>query len=218
MRRALIFANGDVQDGAMVRRAIEDNKNSIVVAADGGSRIAHHFNLPIHTIIGDMDSVSSDMLNALVVEGTQVRRFPPEKDFTDLELALTYVVEELNIRSISIVGGLGGRIDQTLANIYLLSLPILSTCDVYMVAGKQSLRLLTSGQYVISGASGDTISLIPIGGSVKGIYTENLYYPLRNETLYFGPARGISNVMEDEKASISIREGMLLLIHTIGQA
>ncbi|PJF21346.1 MAG: thiamine diphosphokinase [Phototrophicales bacterium] len=217
MSQALIFANGDIIDGEMVRRAIAQANQPLVIAADGGARLAQFYNLPIHLVIGDMDSLSSTEQANLEVQHIPLKRFPTEKDQTDLELALHYAIEQ-RIHWIRIIGGIGDRFDQTLANVYLMSLPDLQDVDIRMVAGKQEIRLVYPGKYQIDGAPGDTLSLIPISGDVQGIYTENLKYPLKHETLKFGPARGISNVMLTAQASIIFTTGMLLLVHTIGRA
>ncbi|HYK08073.1 MAG TPA: thiamine diphosphokinase, partial [Candidatus Eisenbacteria bacterium] len=66
----------------------------------------------------------------------------------------------------------------------------------------------------LSGKKGDLLSLIPLSPEVTGITTKNLYYPLRNETLYFGLPRGISNVFTEDSAEVSFAKGMLLFVHT----
>ncbi len=198
----------------MVRRALTSACAARIVAADGGARVARYFGLAIDILIGDMDSADSAQLTA---QGVDVRRYPPEKDETDLELALILAAEE-GAEWIRVIGGVGDRLDQTLANVYLLALPVLEGCDVRMVAGKQEVRLLHPGEYQINGAKGDTVSLIPLGGAASGVRTENLRYPLRDETLEFGPARGISNVMQANSALIQLNEGLLLLVYTVGRA
>lgn len=217
MHQALIFANGEIADGIMVQRALAAAQSPLVIAADGGARVASHFGYAVHTVIGDMDSLTAQELDALVAAGADLQHYPAEKDATDLEIALNYASER-GMSWIRIIGGLGGRIDQTLGNIYLLALPALKELDVRLVAGKQATRLLYPGEHTILGAPGDTISLIPLGGAVHGIHTYDLYYPLKNETLDFGPARGVSNVMNGETARVSLQQGKLLLVHTVGRA
>lgn len=68
------------------------------------------------------------------------------------------------------------------------------------------------------GAIGDTLSLIPFQDDVVGIITNGLEYALRGETLHFGPARGVSNVIISPEASVTFKSGILLIIHTIGHA
>lgn len=215
--QALIFANGSTHDGPMPRRTLADTPDALMVAADGGVRVARDFGVTIHTIIGDMDSVSESDLAVLGAQGVEMLRYPAEKDETDLELALQWVAGQ-GIRWIRVFGAMGGRLDQTLANIYLLALPSLRGCDVRLVSRNQATWLLFPGHHTMNGAPGDTVSLIPLSGEVKGVQTTGLHYPLKNETLVFGPARGISNVIQSEAAQVSFSDGLMLVVHTLGRA
>lgn len=217
MKQALIFANGEPNDGPMVRRALRAGRGARIIAADGGALVAEHFGLLVDTIIGDMDSLTSDQVKRFEGRGATIVRHPAEKDATDLELALIAAADD-GFDWIRIIGGLGGRFDQALANVYLLALSQLEHCNVGLVAGKQSIRLLRPGTHELNGNPGDTISLIPVGGDVRGITTRNLKYALSDETLRFGPARGVSNVMETSMAEITVADGILMCVHTIGRA
>lgn len=217
MTHYLIFANGDVADGPMVRRALHQAQQPVVLAADGGARAAAHFGLAVDLVIGDFDSLSEAEQQRLSDAGAAFHRHPVEKDCTDLELALKHAAAQ-DAPWIRVIGGLGDRFDQTMANVYLLALPELDGRDVRLVAGRQDIRLLKPGTHPIRGQVGDTVSLLPIGGAATGIHTSGLYYPLDDEPLTFGPARGISNVLTETEASVRIGEGLLLLIHTDGRA
>lgn len=215
--KILIFANGERADGPMTQRALAAAPDARIVAADGGARVAQSFGLPVHVVIGDMDSLEAAELSALAEQGAAVHRYPEEKDETDLELALKWAAAQ-GAGWIRILGAVGNRLDQTLSNVYLLALPELQGRDVRLVAGRQETWLLRPGAWPISGAAGDTISLIPLNGAAQGVRTGGLYYPLRGETLAFGPARGISNVMQADRALVEVQEGFLLVIHTLGRA
>lgn len=217
MTHYLIFANGEPNDGPMVRRTLEGAAGARVVAADGGAHVASYFGFSPQVVLGDMDSIGENTLHALDTQGVEIHRHPPEKDETDLEIALKWAAAQ-GAEWIRIVGGIGGRFDQVLANVYLLALAELQGCDVQIIAGKQAIRLLSPGTYTLQGAAGDTLSLLPLGCDAVGIQTEALKYPLQDETLRFGPARGISNVMLADTAQITLREGLLLVVHTIGRA
>jgi thiamine pyrophosphokinase len=217
MRHALIFANGDLNDGTMVRRALESRHDALLVAADGGARMAVSLGLRPHVVIGDMDSLTADELAELKHSGSEIHQYPAEKNETDLELALMLVAER-GATWIRIIGAVGDRLDQTISNVYLLTLPQLTNCDARMVAGKQQIWLMPAGEHTLNGEAGDTISLLPISGDVHGVSTDGLYYPLRGETLVFGPARGVSNVMNGQHATVRVESGTLLCVHTIGRA
>lgn len=214
---AFIFANGDTDDGPVVRQALESYPDARIIAADGGLRQAQYFGLQPHIIIGDMDSLSPEELTTAALTRAEIHRFPPEKDETDLELALLHTAS-IGASHIRIFAGLGKRLDQTISNIYLLALPALHDIDVRIVAGKQEVWLAYPGETVIEGEVDDTLSLIPLNGEVARVRTENLYYPLKEETLRFGPARGVSNVMTAATARVWHASGVLLIVHTLGRA
>ena len=203
--QVLIFANGEAKPGSMVDQAIQRLHSPHVLCADGGALHARKFGLKPHTIIGDLDSLTAPQVEQFAADGTEILRFPTQKDETDLELALSWCLEK-QVSEIVIIGALGGRIDQTLANIILLALPELRRIPIEIVDGDTSLRLLRPGSHDICGRTGDTISLIPLADSVRGIITTNLEYPLRGETLPLGPARGISNVMSQRPRDNRIRQ------------
>ena len=213
----ILFGNGNAQDGSMVQRSLTHLSNPYILCADGGALNAVKFGYTPQTIIGDLDSLTAQQVTDFKAQGATIEQYPPEKDETDLELALHWCIAH-DASNIYIIGGLGGRFDQTLANIYLLTLPELEATHIEVVDAEQSIRLLQVGQHNISGNIGDTISLIPISNQVTGITTHNLQYPLNNETLHVGPARGVSNVMTTTTAQISIEAGALLIVHTVGRA
>lgn len=214
---AFIFANGSTDDGPQVRRELAAYPDAWIIAADGGARQAQYYGLHIHTTIGDLDSLDVDELAHLKQQGTEILQFPPEKNETDLELALLLAAQH-QVKHIRVFSALGDRLDQTLSNIYLMALPPLRRLDVRLTAGKQQAWLIYPGDNLVQGANGDTVSLIPLAGEAHGIRTENLYYPLSDETLRFGPARGVSNVMQTDTAHVIFESGVLLVVHTLGRA
>jgi thiamine pyrophosphokinase len=201
----------------MVREALDAASHAQIIAADGGARVARYYDLMPDTVIGDMDSLTADEVQQLENRGVEIQRYPVEKDSTDLELALKLAADR-DMTWIRVIGGLGGRFDQMLANVYLLALDELQTRDVALVAGEQRLWLLREGTHALRGTEYDTVSLLPVGGDVHGLSSDGLKYALNDETLCFGPARGISNVMLAAEATLTLREGLLLCVHTRGRA
>ena len=181
------------------------------VAADGGALPLMRLGLPPHLVIGDMDSLDAAALDALAAGGAELRRFRRDKDETDLELALLYAAAQ-GAQAIDIIGALGGRWDHTLANVALLALPELRGRQVRMLAPGQTL-MLVPGALDIPGKVGDTVSLIPLAGPAHGVTTRGLQYPLRDATLSFERARGVSNVLLEPPGRVEVRAGLLLLVH-----
>ncbi len=149
----LIFANGDLNDGPAVRAALAAPGPRLVIAADGGLAAAISFNVTPDVIIGDMDSADSDLLARARAKGAEVITFPAHKDETDLELALLEA-RRRGSRTIRVIGFYGGRLDQTLGNIYLLNLPALDDADVRLISHAQTTRLARPGETLINGQGG----------------------------------------------------------------
>ncbi len=209
----LIFANGDLVDAQWVKPFLQEA--TAVIAADGG---AHHVLAADHlpdVVIGDLDSLDQPTLDQLTQDGVEILRFPAEKDETDLELALLYAVEQFPDQEILVLGVLGGRLDQTLANILLLAHPELAGRMVRLVEEHQRAWLFRE-QTEILGVVGDTVSLIPLGGEAQVLSTAGLKWPLHDDVLAFGPARGVSNVLTAVSATVTLRRGTVLCIHTDG--
>lgn len=206
--RAVIFANGEITDIALVKPLIR--ADDFIVSADGGMRYIHALDLQPHLIIGDMDSISPALLDYAKNNEIQIMRFPTAKDETDLELA----VGEVKVRGFDaclVIGALGGRTDQTLANVWMLAHADSTEMTLEFDDGCESLNLIRD-HIIITGNEGDTVSLIPLFPSVSGITTSGLLFPLVNESLYPEQTRGISNVMTGKKAEINIESGKLLCV------
>jgi hypothetical protein len=65
-----------------------------------------------------------------------------------------------------------------------------------------------------AGRAGDLVSLVPFGGSARGVTTDGLRFPLRGEDLAVGRTRGVSNVRTGTTARITLESGRLLVIET----
>ncbi len=208
--RVIIFANGEIHHPQRVLEIIQDG--DVLIAADGGARHCLGLGLLPKLVIGDLDSLTEGELRDLEEAGAEIQRHPPDKDETDLELALIKA-EELKPDEIIIFGALGARWDMTLANVLLMAHPDFASIPICIVDGPQEISLLRSGQAKeIQGQPGDTISLIPLMRDARGITTLGLEYPLENATLRFGVTRGVSNVMHSQHARVQLEEGLLVIV------
>jgi thiamine pyrophosphokinase len=150
-----------------------------------------------------------------------VDRSNEQKDESDTELAVLAALRR-GAAGVSIVGGLGGaRIDHALANIGLLAMRELAGHPAVLIDARSRITLVRapdpSGAAVrhdLSGRAGDLVSLLPMSPDVVGVTTVGLAYPLADEPLPQGPARGLSNVRTSPEAAVLVRRGLLLVVES----
>jgi thiamine pyrophosphokinase len=215
-RHGLVIADGAAPDAAALDAAWPGWSHGIdlLIAADGGARHAGPLGRRIDRWVGDADSIGEDGLARLAAAGVLVERHPVDKDETDAELAVRAAAAS-GARRLTILGALrGDRIDHELGNLWLLAMPELRGIETVILDATARIRLAGPGRIDLAGRVGDLVSLLPFGGDAVGVTTRGLRYPLRDEPLVAGPARGISNVREAEDASVAVRSGRILVIET----
>ncbi len=213
--KALILTNGILEVTALWQEEIR--QADLILAADGGAGHARSLGLVPDAVVGDGDSLDAATREWLGRQGIALKAYPRDKDETDLELALLYAVEA-GAGEIAVLGAWGGRPDQSLANLHLLAHPSLAGRRVRLLGADYELFLLRAGeQAAISGAAGDVVSLLPLSEAAHGIHTTGLRWALDGDDLYFGPARGVSNEMTTNRAHIYLEEGLLAVVHLLGE-
>jgi len=221
--KAVVLADGDAptrEDLDLAWPGWSDGVE-LVVAADGGARHAPALGLTLDCWVGDGDSIGPEALDALAASGVEIRRVETAKDESDTELALTTAVDR-GASEVIVLGAFGGaRLDHALANVGLLAMSTLTGRDVALLDGRTRLRLIRAPdaggagvRLALPGRVGELVSLVPFGEGVEGVTTQGLAYPLRDEPLPAGPARGLSNVRADADAAVTVRRGLLLVVET----
>lgn len=220
---ALILADGEAPDRILLDLAWPGWADDVglVIAADGGARHAGRLGVSLDLWVGDGDSLDAAGMAALVAGDVPMQQVSPHKDESDTELAIHAALER-GVDGLVLVGALGGtRIDHALANIGLLAMDALAGRAVTMLDAGSRIRLLRApgpdggpARLSLAGRVGDLVSLLPVGAGVEGVTTTGLAYPLADEPLPAGPARGLSNVRVDESAVAELRRGMLLVVET----
>ncbi len=211
MMHVVIFAGGALRPGKAFYAAI--SSADMFIAADNGAATALQYGCTPRIVVGDFDSLDRLLLEDLGKRGSEIRRAAVEKDETDTELAVQVAIDEGATR-ITLVGALGGaRFDHTMANILLLA--GIEGVPITLVDGPSMCWLVRGpGSSAIDGQVGDLVSLLPLTSDASGVRTKGLYYALKGETLSFGKPRGVSNVLIEEHAEVSVEGGVLLVIYT----
>jgi thiamine pyrophosphokinase len=213
----LVVSAGDVE-GSQLGELATAPERPFIVAADGGAAHVLDAGLVPDVVVGDFDSLAPAVRARLESMGVELRVYAPDKDESDTELCLLTALE-LGAARVTICGGLGlVRPEHTVANLLLLADPRLDETDVAIVGrGSRLWRQGTAdgpGESTVEGAPGDFLSLFPLESAVEGVTTQGLRFPLADETLPAGPARGLSNELTADRAQVTSRRGRLLLIHT----
>jgi thiamine pyrophosphokinase len=165
---------------------------------------------------GDFDSVSQEELEQIQKRVQHLHIFKPEKDETDMELALNWALEQ-GAKQIQIFGGTGGRLDHFFANVQLLLKPHLQhkQSEITIIDNKNQLFVKPSGTYSIAKLpEKQYVSFIPITPIVKNLSLKGFKYPLTDCHIPLGSTLCISNELIIEYGTFSFSEGILMVIRS----
>lgn len=204
--KVYIFLHGKLSEGKFYRMHYDltRRENDIVICANGGYKTAISLDIEPQIVVGDLDSLQETEIDP----GITVLQYPPQKDHSDFELALMEAVK-LKPEKVFVYGALGGRKDHEIINVNLLAhaaVPIVfleEEVEIYNV-----IRELE-----ITEKKGRICSLVTFGESCHVEASEGFRYPLNDEIL-LPSSRGLSNVIDGDKACIRVKHGELLVIVT----
>ena len=183
----------------------------LIVAADSGLQIAENAGIRPDWIIGDMDSLD-DPRRLEKYPANKIRRFPPEKDLTDTELALDLLWEQ-GCKKIWIAGGGGGRLDHILAIRSLFERKkyperwITNNEDIYCLDALDT----SGGELNMKIPMDSLVSVFPLGGSPWDIESFCLKWPLNGLDWHMGSI-GISNRTDGDQFRVRVIKGRFMLI------
>lgn len=206
--KASIIAYGESIDSKELEREIKSS--DYIICADGGGEFAYNNGIIPNYLLGDFDSINQGILDFFKAKAIEIIRYPKDKDYTDTEICV-YKALELGCMDISIIAGIGSRIDHSLGNIGLLHL-ISQRGGRGCIVSKNSSIYLCRDSIQLRGSIGDIVSIIPFQGNAYGLKSSGLKFQLNNTNIEFGRPIGISNEMTDKKCSIEITNGEILVI------
>ena len=197
-------------------KAINCSEDNLVwIGVDRGSLHIIQADIHLHGVFGDFDSISEEELKLVRNHSDYFFEYPPEKDATDLELALEWAYNQ-NPTLITIYGATGGRVDHTMANIMMLANDehIQRGIPTRIVDKDNELMLFEPGSYIVEENEFKYISFIPITKEITGITLENFKYPLTNISLYRGRTLSVSNELNFKTGTFSFSNGILLMVRS----
>jgi thiamine pyrophosphokinase len=185
--------------------------DATVIAADSGLHLAAPLGLHVDLVVGDLDSADAPAVDAAEAAGATIERHDPDKDATDLDLALQ-AAARIGGSPVIIVGGEGGdRVDHLLAGAALLASDRFAGLAIEWWAGRSRV-VVARGRVTVDAAPGDLISIVPAGSTVT-VTTTGLRWPLDGDVLEYGSTRGVSNEVTATPASVTVTGGTAFVAH-----
>lgn len=182
-----------------------DHLEGDLIGVDRGAYLLAKNDKPMVMAIGDFDSVTEEELTFINEYTRQVIKLDPVKNDTDTLAAIKYAVES-GYDEIELYGGLGKRLDHTLANIFLL----LSRYEVKSMKDENtSVRVLEEGRHEFF-KKYRYVSFFAFNEAL--ITLEGFKYCVTDYNLKNYDTIGISNEIEDSVAVIEVKNGQVLAI------
>ena len=215
----LMIAGGEV-DLTFAKNFINQIEFNVVVCADSGLDAAFKLGLPVQYAMGDFDSVSENVLRyyqSAAREGIQTEfvEYPAEKDATDSQIVLEWIVERFP-SEIYILGATGNRLDHFLANLTILMKPLSYGIPAYLIDGYNKIYLLDhSHVFRRKELFGTYISFLPLTERAV-VSLKGFRYELDRKEMTIGDSLGVSNEIGKEKdaALMILEEGILIAIES----
>lgn len=183
----------------------------VVICCDAGVDHAKALNITPDYIMGDFDSATHSCLEYFKNIGVPIKTFPSKKDETDMELGIDFAIDNLKADEVVILGGIGVRLDHTIANCHLLYRCLKKRIKACLVNENNYIFIFEKHCYVY-GEKGDLMSLLPFSEKLEGITLKGFEYPLDNANMEIDSPRGVSNVMLSSIGEIFIKDGIGIVI------
>ncbi len=207
--RALIITGGECAANVRVP------EHDFCIAADSGFVRAKTLGVFPDYIIGDFDSVGEppeEYADPATGRKSEIIRHPTQKNETDTMLAADFAVEK-GATTLYIIGGLGGRADHTMSNVFLLEKLATDGVPAIYTDGSNELRVICEGESaLIPHGEYKYFSTLALNRCV--ISVSGCVYPLDHEELLRTNAYAVSNETLPDGATVTCHEGKLLLIRS----
>ncbi len=206
MIKIALFAGGTIDSFQM--------DFDLFIGVDRGSLFLIEQGICPDLAVGDFDSVSEKELALIYSQSKEVLQAQPEKDDTDLELAVKAVFARYPQAQLTIFGAFGGRLDHTLANIFLPSNPEITPYmqQIRLCNAQNELRYCPQGRHEIKPVAGmNYLAFMPADDGRLTI--EGAKYPL-NESNYFFKKVYASNEFIDEPVFLECQSGYVIVIYS----
>lgn len=184
-------------------------EQDFVIAADGGYDHLLQIGLRADVVLGDFDSiVSSEIWEDTISEKFT---YPPEKDDTDMMLAIKLGLSK-GYESFAIYGGLGGRLDHTIANIQAISYVADKGAQAILYHETYALTAIKNSSFTLPKDTTGYVSVFSLSDISENVTIKGLKYELEGATLTNAFPLGVSNEATGKKGVIHVGHGTLAVL------
>ena len=211
-----IFTGGSVFADTLNELGLSIDGSALVIAADSGYLTAKRLGVRVDMLIGDLDSLDKDKLSAHELDETQKILVSPIKDDTDTQLAIDTAISR-GATKITLIGGLGGRLDHTLSSVFMLEYLAERKVDCAMTDGKNRVHIMRASgekQTLTVERGYKYLSLVSLTDACRGVSITGVYYPLDSVELTRKYSYAVSNEITAEAAVITLSQGVMLVIES----
>lgn len=209
--KAIIVTGGNKPSKKLLNSYIKSG--DLIIGADKGSEYLYDYEIMPNIILGDFDSISEEKLKKIEEKQVEIIKFPPEKDYTDTEIAIMEAMKR-GADTIYLFGGLGTRADHSLGNIGLL-LTTKNKGARLLIVNDHNKMYLADKNMSLNGSQGEIISFHALSDVVKGFEIRGAKYNLNSYDMHLLDPRAVCNEFIDTPINIKYESGELLIIHAI---
>lgn len=207
-KKALIVASGSIGNLSILKN-VEDEYD-FILAADGGANHLLNAGIYPNIIIGDLDSISKDILEISKENNIAIEEFPVKKDASDTELSIDYLIDK-GYREVDLMGVTGSRMDHTLGNILLLNKLLEKDVKGKIIDGSNIIYLVDDS-ITLDRKVNHFVSIIPISDFGAVLTLKGFEYELNKGQVDFSSTQAISNSIKEDRGCILVHSGLCLVI------
>lgn len=209
-KTALIFSGGNCFSLDVFKKFLPDDL--YIICADSGAVFCEKFGLSANLIVGDFDSSEFQNITSLkCAQDAEIIKLNPQKDDTDTEFAITCAIDR-GYNRIFLAGGIGSRMDHTLANVFLMEKCAVAGCEMIVLNENNIMHYVSSGSVEIHKNEFKYISILPLEEAV--VSNRGFKYPLDCTLMHRCSSLGISNELNTDTGTITVHSGSVLVIES----
>ena len=183
---------------------INKKDGDMVICADGGYNLIENKE-QIDILLGDFDSIQN------LPQCSNIIKYPVEKDDTDLFIAYK-TAQKQGFAKYVLYGGIGGRLDHTLANIQMLVSMAKNSHKAFLIGDGVIVTAIHNSSVVLPAKNTGIISVFCMSDTAEGVSIDGLKYSVKDGKLANDFPLGVSNEFIGNKAKISVQQGTLIVV------